>query len=77
MTHEVTCAYLEIYNEQLTDLLSSGDVNGDCIAMDGMMVEDSGNNTGSIPSLGSFSGGGVGDTRRSEERYVRGEFDES
>ena len=60
VTHEVTCAYLEIYNEQLTDLLSSlssGDGNGDCIAMDGMMVEDSGNNTGSIPSFGSFSGG--------------------
>ena len=51
MTHEVTCAYLEIYNEQLTDLLSDGDVNGDGIAMDGMMVDDAGNNTGAIPSF--------------------------
>jgi len=58
VTHEVTCAYLEIYNEQLTDLLSNEDGNGDGIAMDGMMMEDNnGNHTGSIPSFGSFSGG--------------------
>ena len=39
VTHEVTCAYLEIYNEQLTDLLSDGDGNSDGIGMDGMMVD--------------------------------------
>ena len=50
VTHEVTCAYLEIYNEQLTDLLSDGDGNSDGIGMDGMMVDDAGN-TGAIPAL--------------------------
>ena len=55
VTHEVTCAYLEIYNEQLTDLLSDGDGNSDGIGMDGMMVDDAGN-TGAIPTLGSVSG---------------------